>query len=658
MAPPGLAPAAGRVRRVRLRAADQTLVRRGLVLLEDALHTAASGLGRRGRLTVVRRLTVGRIVPDRAPAHLGLRLESRLRQLADGARHWSDPAAAGAAAVYFEDEIAPYLGLAACLAAGDGAEAWFWPLAVPGWRRPAGRPSLPALLVEAARATRAGPLAAVEVVRALHGRGTVEALLATLDSTAGTALLAQLGWAGAAPPAPRQPLDAEPSAPRPAPAWAALLARWVGRWGRGDPRSIWLGAVALLAERPARLLDPSLRSRTERLVQALVGPPGSRRSAVNPTARPRAPLPARLLGEAALEPGAADADLPTAPTARPARAGPLQAGQLAEQPERSRPVSRPTPAGQPPTQRPSASGRTPASEPVVGRQAAADANRELRSEVGAPPRAGPVYPAPRPERTLQAAESIQSGPDAGRAPLLAPERPARPEPDPPPIDPAWPSEYAGLFFLLPALARLGIEEQLTTWPGLIELDLPVRVLAEVAGRLGAPDDDPIWRVLAGPGAAPPRRFAYSLPPRLSALASPGPWRIRPTAAPAGPRALADRSECLTLAVWQGRRPAGVRALLGGRRAQPGRPLPPAAELPLLLESWYTALRRWCRAGPGLSLAEVARRPGRLRATRTHLDLFFDPRQAEVRLRRAGLDLDPGWIAWFGRVVLFHYQESA
>jgi hypothetical protein len=42
------------------------------------------------------------------------------------------------------------------------------------------------------------------------------------------------------------------------------------------------------------------------------------------------------------------------------------------------------------------------------------------------------------------------------------------------------------------------------------------------------------------------------------------------------------------------------------------------------------------------------------ASRTHLDLWFQPRQAEIRVRRHGLDLDPGWVPWLGRVITFHY----
>jgi hypothetical protein len=40
-----------------------------------------------------------------------------------------------------------------------------------------------------------------------------------------------------------------------------------------------------------------------------------------------------------------------------------------------------------------------------------------------------------------------------------------------------------------------------------------------------------------------------------------------------------------------------------------------------------------------------------------VDLLLDNRHADVRVRRAGLDLDPGWVPWLGRVVLHHYLHG-
>lgn len=50
------------------------------------------------------------------------------------------------------------------------------------------------------------------------------------------------------------------------------------------------------------------------------------------------------------------------------------------------------------------------------------------------------------------------------------------------------------------------------------------------------------------------------------------------------------------------------------------------------------------------------RPARLHLTRTHADLFLPLDTVDVELRRAGYDLDPGWVPGLRRVIRFHYEE--
>ena len=49
-------------------------------------------------------------------------------------------------------------------------------------------------------------------------------------------------------------------------------------------------------------------------------------------------------------------------------------------------------------------------------------------------------------------------------------------------------------------------------------------------------------------------------------------------------------------------------------------------------------------------------PARLWATETHLDLDLETKDVDPAIRLAGLDLDPGWVPWLGRVVTFHYDQ--
>ena len=72
--------------------------------------------------------------------------------------------------------------------------------------------------------------------------------------------------------------------------------------------------------------------------------------------------------------------------------------------------------------------------------------------------------------------------------------------------------------------------------------------------------------------------------------------------------------------------------------------------------WLTACRRFLRRHVRIGLASLVLRPARLAITNTHVDVFFRLTAADLRIRRAGLDIDPGWVPWFARVVTFHYEE--
>lgn len=67
-----------------------------------------------------------------------------------------------------------------------------------------------------------------------------------------------------------------------------------------------------------------------------------------------------------------------------------------------------------------------------------------------------------------------------------------------------------------------------------------------------------------------------------------------------------------------------------------------------------AARRWLHRHARLGLVALVRRPARLALTATHIDLRFPLAGADVRVRRIGLDVDPGWLPWLGRVVAFQF----
>lgn len=180
---------------------------------------------------------------------------------------------------------------------------------------------------------------------------------------------------------------------------------------------------------------------------------------------------------------------------------------------------------------------------------------------------------------------------------------------------AAPTACGGLLFLLPVLARLGLPR----WAGAASAD-PAdwtrAVLSAALERLDAPGDDPMWQLVACP--APPCRIDADAP-----------------------------------ASW--------RELLAAPRGAPSMPLAQAlataASPSEQARLWLTAVRRWLRRGARIGLASLVLRPGWLSLTPTHADVHFRLAATDLRVRRIGLDIDPGWLPWFGRVVAYHYRDA-
>lgn len=92
------------------------------------------------------------------------------------------------------------------------------------------------------------------------------------------------------------------------------------------------------------------------------------------------------------------------------------------------------------------------------------------------------------------------------------------------------------------------------------------------------------------------------------------------------------------------------ALLALWRAQP-----PAVHQ---LGRW--AWRQLQRAAPGQGWPgprALLCRPAWLQLSATHLDVLFSLDQADLAVRRLGLDADPGWVPWLGRIVQLHFEPT-
>ncbi|MBV2264911.1 MAG: hypothetical protein KUL79_15355 [Thauera sp.] len=298
----------------------------------------------------------------------------------------------------------------------------------------------------------------------------------------------------------------------------------------------------------------------------------------------------------------------------------------------------------------------PPPEDITGTAGSAAAPGHRGRHPAAEPGAGPQ--ARKPSRPQDAEPpSISSDRDGGRG---TPVREAGTQADPAP-EPSSPRHRrtppAGT--KRPAAARSGESDG---GPANVR-DIPPAAVAKAGAAAQA-----CRRAVAPTDAAPTRRAPHA--PRAEAGVRPHVHAhalSRPTAA-GGLLFVLAVLERLGLPKWLDARPrhaATLPAHLLGlllRRLQLaeddpawrlGTP-PPPGEPTAAAAAWLAACRRHLRLQAGIGPASLCLRPAQLDLTPTHADVWLGMEQIDLRVRRAGLDLDPGWVPWFGRVVRFHY----
>ncbi|TRO58535.1 hypothetical protein [Streptomyces sp. IB201691-2A2] len=233
---------------------------------------------------------------------------------------------------------------------------------------------------------------------------------------------------------------------------------------------------------------------------------------------------------------------------------------------------------------------------------------------------GPTAPSHRPEPRGEAAGPAETrwrakarpGLDAAASEAAEPPVPAATDDAaarPQVVEPAWAEDtergafsgWAGLLFLIATAADSGLPDRVLEEPALAARPLPWVLYA--AGRVLLPAADP----------ADPALFA------LTGL---------------------DRERATGLVL---RAPTAT---------------PEESEAVAALASHWAATTAHRLHGDGCdvftAVAAVARRPGRIVAEPGWIEAHFALSDAEPAIRRAGLDLDPGWVPWLGSVVRYVY----
>ena len=205
------------------------------------------------------------------------------------------------------------------------------------------------------------------------------------------------------------------------------------------------------------------------------------------------------------------------------------------------------------------------------------------------------------------------------------------------------TRHAGLLFLIPAFSRLSLDTLDPT-----QGDLPLRLMRFLATRLRLRPDDAACAWLPEPLPEPaPARFVA--PPAWAKLLDLDTLYTRRIGEP-GRRALTDK-QGRVLAGYVG--PGDLGDVSWPLRRGPS--LPAMDSEARLTAGLALAVSRLLRRHARISLRRLVRRPGLVRASATHLEVIINARFVDVDLRRAALDLDPGWVQWLGKIVRFEFD---
>lgn len=622
-----------RVNKLRLSAQTEDGLSGDIAALQDAFRIASlPGIPPQG-LLLIKKLELGSFRSRSSALTLSQLIDSRIRTEAAAAIRADRGDFDQHDLVWFSDPAAAAVGLADNVAQKRNPHAWYWRSLFPDWRE--GMSLADTLDAIAAGSHGAIPVAAVlsqvvrHLIRVMPAAGLIDAIKPRLAQS----LLCDAGvYPGPSPVATAEtatPADSGRPTILPA-AWERLIDLAVEQWDANDPRCLWFGYCAVTSCNPALAANPGLIDRIKPLVgrfTAAVDTDSTAATSTQTTARTK-PEPGSTADTATVAAAARAFARETDPKPKPDNAAPITTPAVPEPDAQNAP--------------------TPRAPITPGRQ-----SRSI-DETAPPANRAPDYDAsekrPPGPTSIQPDSNDPNGPRAVAGTLSSA--------GPVSFDGLVDSDHAGLIFAVSLIGLLAIDRLLARHAVLAEINLPARVIRDIGLRLQIPRDHPLLQALP----EPPRPDSG-----LDSFESPETWRsliALPGGAPAtlhrfdttrsGSRCyLTDRSRRLLLYAGAADLPRWTRQHRIARHAG----VHAAPDPRTLSQGVQLLMNRYLRRYAGIGLRQLVLRPGRFASSRTHLDVLFDIEQTDIRIRKAGLDINPGWVAWLARVVQFHYQDG-
>lgn len=635
--------------------------------IEDAFRTASfPGVPPNGRV-FVKRLDLGKFSSSASSRFLARRIDEQFRQISPVMVCQDTPELIGAPAVWFPDDLSPYRLLIRLLAKNQHPRAWYWKAAVKGWHPSLSVSQSYQVIISRVSQYETGIRGLCFVLEPLLESGRILDILDKFNSRDVTPYLFNMGLS----PVQIDPMKApekramiSPEKPMIVPSFeGGMITRAIGLWSVFDPR--FALASYLVLARMNQATDPV---HLNRLLERVSIPPSSSRDTEG-TKKNRENM-VDLHQKSGLE-------VHRKISRELNQSGEVPTEAVDMDPQASKVTKQETNAhGQ-------AESGHPESEFVDQNKPTATLKSDQETTGKAIPQCTGILdeiPLQLPEHVSVDGHTESPGPSghtrASDSSTLSSSGPPSPESKHIQSTPfkkhtlteIWPvlggfageiSEYAGLIFMIPLMKRIGMDTLIEKFPEYEDLDLARHILFRCATLFSIAPDDPALGFLGEkpePVAVVPE---FTAPPQWQRIL-PEPsskdcaFRVVRINGFNGYGLRLGSEKSLMIGVWHHNNRHLIAPWFDQYHIDPEPVVSQDWSLDRLVDTMVTAMERYCRDAAAMELGELICRPAYIATTKTHLDVTFPFSQLDIRVRMAGLDINPGWVPWLGRVFQFHY----
>jgi len=217
------------------------------------------------------------------------------------------------------------------------------------------------------------------------------------------------------------------------------------------------------------------------------------------------------------------------------------------------------------------------------------------------------------------------------------------------------SPYAGLGYFIRLLDMLDFDKLLALNPTLAELNFPAVVIRKVSQHCGVSNEDPLLYFLGESNDVSLDELEiFSIPYSWVAFIDQR-QPLQLLKCNSQYRLLDDKG--LIIAQWQSNPPDSIKNIMRIHSVIESQADNLSLSIDKITRNILVVIYRYLRSHANISLKSLVTRPGKYCMTRTHLDFIFEGKRVDMRIRRNGLDINPGWIQWLAYVVSFQYDLS-